>query len=242
MNRTNFMKIFVLLVLSLILIGCGSKDKPTETTNETPTEDVVEDVVVEGDSAMSYFKKTSGDTSLTEGSYDQDDSGQYYFYIDNYSDDKFASLDIRVDEINTETAIYEETGLFIRPGFYYVDEISAQPGNYYTPNLEYYTLNGPAKFDYEYYYGSMADGTYVTQISKVGGFSEQELEQVAQQEYIIAVATNMYEYTYLFYDQAFDIEAGNSQFDETKALYKTVVDYDTKSISLYSLSDGQLKE
>lgn len=70
MNRTNFMKIFVLLVLSLILIGCGSKDKPTETTNETPTEDVVEDVVVEGDSAMSYFKKTSGDTSLTEGSYD----------------------------------------------------------------------------------------------------------------------------------------------------------------------------
>ena len=72
--------------------------------------------------------------------------------------------------------------------------------------------------------------------------SEQELEQVAQQEYIIAVATNMYEYTYLFYDQAFDIEAGNSQFDETKALYKTVVDYDTKSISLYSLSDGQLKE
>lgn len=222
MKRTNLMKIFVLLVLSLVLVGCGSKESG-------------------GDSAMSYFKKTSGDDSLTEGSYDQDESGQYYFYVDNYSDDKYASLDIKVDQIDTETAIYEDTGLFIRPGYYFVDEISAQPGTYYTPNLTYYTLNGPAKFDYDYLYGYEGD-VYVTHILKAGGFSEEELEQAAQQEYIIAVATSMLEKTYYYYDQVLDTEKGNDQFDVATAKYKAVVDYDAKSISLYSLSDGQLKE
>ena len=245
MKKTTLVKIFVLLALSLTLIGCGKgKDTPTDVPeNVDPVkEEVTEEATFEiSDDVTSYFKKTSGDENLVEGTYDVDESGQYYFYVDNYSTDKYALLDLIVDEIDSENEIYNLTDIFIRPGYYFVDFIDAMPGLYYTPNLEFYTLQGPVDFSYDYNYGYDSNDNYITNIAKSGGFTEDELELVAIQEYIIAAATGMYETEYFYYDQVYDTEKGYDQFDPSTAIYKTVVDYDAQSISLYSLKDG-LKE
>lgn len=202
MKKTTLVKIFVLLALSLTLIGCGKgKETPTDVpVNVDPVkEEVTEEVTFEiSDDVTSYFKKTSGDENLVEGTYDVDESGQYYFYVDNYSTDKYALLDLIVDEIDSENEIYNLTDIFIRPGYYFVDFIDAMPGLYYTPNLEFYTLQGPVDFKYDYNYGYDSNDNYITNIAKSGGFTEDELELVAIQEYIIAAATGMYETEYFY--------------------------------------------
>ncbi|NLC96958.1 MAG: hypothetical protein GX675_05270 [Erysipelotrichaceae bacterium] len=211
-------KILIILLLAIMLVGCsGSKEKKT--------------------TALDYFKTAEGTQEDVNGTYGLYND-KYFFYIDNITDDKYITLHLKVTDID-DNNLFDDNLNMIRPGFYAARAVDDEPSLYYTTDLDYYNLD--ISIDYDYNYDGVGTDLF-TNITKNGGFTILEVEEVAKAEYAIAILSNILDTNYYYYDIAYDKEAGNAQFDREDANYKVAVDYDNKTITINKIDNGNLKE
>ncbi|NLC96960.1 MAG: hypothetical protein GX675_05280 [Erysipelotrichaceae bacterium] len=214
--KKGLKNILILLSLIFILVGCSNEKK-----------------------AFSYFKETDGTQEDVEGFYEVGMyNTHYYFNVENLTEDKYIILNLKITDIN-DKSIYDKKTNLIKPKENYVVYLESEPYLYYTTDLSYYNLK--TDINYEYYYDWAEDELFVD-ITKDGGFTDSEVEEVAKTEYAISILSNIIKTNYYFYDIPYDKELEGSQFDRKNALYKAIANYSDKTIKIYKVNGKELKE
>lgn len=210
--KNSVIKLLALLLIAMSLVGCSPK-------------------VVDKDNYMDYFVEAEAEEGIVDGSFEYyQDKQVYYFYIENISKKgTFFSGDLQIQDKN-EKEIYNGKLEIIRPGYYTYEIVGEEPSTYEGENFKYYTLEGPADFEYDYFYDYAKDEDYYfVDIFKKGGFTEKEVINAAKQEYIIAQATKVLDVNFYFFDASAKPESG---FDTAESKYYAQFDYDAKTITI----------
>lgn len=228
-------KRIALLLAALMVLGACSSGVKIESSYDTVS------------AYSKYLEKASGDEDDIEG-YIDDSTGEYMVDVYNDSDYFWMGEIVIMDANSKKIGSYETT--LVRPHdyFYSYDVLDGVPDTFMNRSNKFYTFTYPdAPVDYSLIYDITSD--YSEEWFNVlmdEGCTLENVKAAAQYQYAVNVITDLYFYTYFFYDENFesyyDQEYESYYPDTDSALFGADLDYSAKTITIYENKDGSWEE